>query len=206
VAGNLPPGAPPPPLPGQRAKTPLAERRAAKDRQRKQRATQTLAAAVAEATEVPPLLTILGLASVFGTQQTNSTGWQIYDPWLLETWPDGLEVSPLALWKLAEDRAAAPATAEDLGAHLWRRVLPVLLKRTDTMGTPDDVLRAWDEASRLGTMVGIDCSQHLAQATADLPDPQSWTAEAAAMARAAAQAAAASEADLTEDEVDEEAA
>jgi ParB family chromosome partitioning protein len=205
AAGNLP-VAPAPPQPGQRAKTSLAERRAAKDRQRKLRATQTLVAAVAEATEVPPLLTILGLVSVFGTQQTNSTGWQIYDRWLLETWPEGLQMSPLALWKLAEDLAAAPATAEDLGAHLWKRVLPVLLKRTDTLGTPDDVLRAWDEASRLGALVGVDGSQHLAQATADLPDPQSWTAEAAAMARAAAQAAAAIEADLAEDEVDEEEA
>ncbi len=176
------------PLPGQRAKSTLAQRKAAKDRQRKQRATQTVAADVAQSSVVPPLRTVLGLASVFGTQQTNCSGLNIYDPWLIATFPE-VEASPLAFWQVTETLAGPDVALEDLGAHLWRRVLPVLLKRTDNIGTPEDILRAWEEATKLAALLAIDSAQHLAQATAELPDPQSWAAEEAALARAAASGA-----------------
>jgi ParB/RepB/Spo0J family partition protein len=167
------------PLPGQRAKTPLCDRKAAKDRQRKLLATQTIAQAIAETGTTPPLPTVLALACVFGTEQTLSSGFQTHDQSLEQD-------TPLPLWRLAEDLGSADITLEELGLRLWRRVFPVLLKRTTNIGTPEDVLRAYDEATKVAALVGIDSAQHLKEATLALPDPRSWAEEEAALARAAA--------------------
>jgi ParB/RepB/Spo0J family partition protein len=181
-----PAAAPAAPVPGQRAKTPLPIRQAALDRRRKLLATETIATAVAASEQTPPLPTVIALACVFGTEQTLSSGSCSWDFSL----PDALPPisSPdtrLPLWTLAQDLAEG----DDLGAlglRLWRRIRPVLLKRTASIGTPEDILRGYGEASTLAALVGVDSAQHLKEATASLPDPHSWAAEAAAIARAAA--------------------
>ncbi|MDP9122833.1 MAG: ParB N-terminal domain-containing protein, partial [Acidobacteriota bacterium] len=146
------------PVPGQRAKSSLAERQAAKDRQRKLLATQTLATAVAEAEQTPPLATVLALACVFGTEHTLSSGSYLYDGSLERE-------ARVPLWTSAEELAGGDVDPAELASRLWRRVRPVLLKRTANMGTPQDVLRAYEEACKLAALVGIDSAQHLQEAT-----------------------------------------
>jgi ParB/RepB/Spo0J family partition protein len=173
----------PPPLPGQRAKTPLAVRREALNRRRKLLAIQAIAAAVAESVQLPPLSTILALGFVFGTEQTLNFGNLTWD---LALDPIGRPTTPLPLWTLAE--TLAETSLDDLGRHLWGRVHPVLLKRLTILGTPspEDVARAYEEASKLAALVGVDSAQHLLDATTTLADPQSWAEEEAALARALA--------------------
>jgi ParB/RepB/Spo0J family partition protein len=174
------------PVPGQRAKSSLAERQALLDRRRKLQATETIRVAVKESDQVPPLATVLALAFVFGTHQTLSTGSYCSDGLLLESFPGVNEpASTLPLWRLAEDLGGSASALDDLGPRLWRRVLPVLLMRTTNVGSPDDILRAYEEARKLAALVGIDSDEHLELATAKLPDPASWAAEKAAIARAA---------------------
>lgn len=172
------------PVPGQRAKTPLAVRRAALDRRRKLLATETIAAAAVESEQVPSLAAVLALTYVFGTEHTLSSGSSRDFSEAGLSSPDGTSAGPPALWSLAMDLARSENHLQDLGVRLWRRVRPVLLRRTANIGTPEDILRAYDEACQLADLIGIDSTQHLSDATAALPDPRSWSEEEAAMVRA----------------------
>ncbi len=183
----LPLASPATPVPGQRAKSSLAEREAALNRRRMLLATAGIQAAVKEATQIPAAETVLALACVFGTQQTLSSGGYCGDGLLLELVPDlNSRIAELPLWKLVGDLSGTAAALQDLNPLLWRRVLPVLLSRTADSSMPADVPRAYGEACKLASLVGVDSDQHMAEATAALPDPASWEAERAAMARAAA--------------------
>jgi ParB/RepB/Spo0J family partition protein len=174
------------PEPAERGKSSLAERKAQKHRQRQQLATEMIAAAVAESERVPPLATVLALAYVFGTQQAHSSGSYVHDPELFEAYP---EVSgPHPLWTIAGDLADREADLDPLGSRVWQRVRPVLLKRLNNTGTPEDIVRAWQEATKVAALLGIDSDQPLVEATLRLPDPRSWAAEEAALNRAAAAA------------------
>jgi hypothetical protein len=168
------------PVPGQRAKTSLAVRRDRLDRRRKLVATTAIAAAVADSEQTPPLATVLALAFVFGTEQNLSSGTWSWDGSLSDF---DKPTTPLPLWTLADELGGT--APEDLGPRLWRRVCPVLLKRTANIGTPEDILRAYDEACNLAALVGVDSAQHLLEATASLADPKSWAEEEAAIARGA---------------------
>jgi hypothetical protein len=144
--------------------------------------------AVKEATQIPPIETVLALTYVFGTQQTLGSGAYCSDGLLQDRIPDlNRRTEELPLWKLVEDLSGSAAPLGDLHPGLWQRVLPVLLARTSLdSGRPDDTLRAYREACRLASLVGVDSEEHMAAAIATLPDPASWTAERAAMDRAAA--------------------
>jgi ParB/RepB/Spo0J family partition protein len=173
--------------PGQRAKSSLEAREAVLDRRRKLLATETMATAIAQSDEIPPLETVLALAFVFGTQQTLSTGFYCSDTLLLDLFPDlNQRTRELPLWHLAQEIAASGSALADLTPRLWHRIRPVLLNRLANNGSPDDTLRAYAEASTLAKLAGVDAQEHLTQAAASLPDPASWAAERAATARAAA--------------------
>jgi ParB/RepB/Spo0J family partition protein len=172
-ASALPLASPAAPVPGQRAKSSLAEREAALNRRRMLLATERIQVAVKEATQIPPIETVLALTYVFGTQQTLGSGAYCSDGLLQD--------------RIVEDLSGSAAPLGDLHPGLWQRVLPVLLARTSLdSGRPDDTLRAYREACRLASLVGVDSEEHMAAAIATLPDPASWTAERAAMVRAAA--------------------
>ncbi|HSC20745.1 MAG TPA: ParB/RepB/Spo0J family partition protein [Solirubrobacterales bacterium] len=159
---------------GGRAKSSLAERKLRKTRQRELRAISYVRDACAAAEAVPDLPTLLSLAIVFGTHHRNECGWYSHDP----EFPLSSPEDPAAPWTHAQELAGAPG--QRLAAELWRQIKPVLLRRLVTSDNPEDIPRAYAEASRLAALLGLEASTFLEQATRELPDPKCWQAEEAA--------------------------
>jgi len=129
--------------------------------------------ACAAAEALPDLPTLLSLAIVFGTHHRNECGWYSHDP----EFPLSSPEDPAAPWTHAQELAGAPG--ERLAAELWRQIKPVLLRRLVTSDNPEDIPRAYAEASRLAALLGLEAGTFLEQATRELPDPKCWQAEEA---------------------------
>jgi hypothetical protein len=154
----------------------LDEKRERKLKQRQLRAIELLREAATSQPSSPPALSrILCLAVVFGTHQKNDHGSYTFDTGLADLGGISTTISGLALWDLSDELAAYPET--DLTAHLWHRVLPVLLQRLTNGGSAEDVARAFEEAGRLASLLGLDAEAFLAKAIEALPDPKAWLAE-----------------------------
>jgi ParB/RepB/Spo0J family partition protein len=85
-----------------------------------------------------------------------------------------------SLWHTFEALAGNDLACAEL---LWARMLPVLLDRITPNGDPRHVDLAWHEAVRTASLLHLDAQAFLDQATADLPDPKTWTSEAVSLTR-----------------------
>jgi hypothetical protein len=181
---------------------PLAERKARRQRQRRGRAIAAIQAEM-ETAPAPPLAVLVPLVVVFGTTHTHCRLENDRDPMLAKLLaglpapdadPGVSEASPGAdrdLWRAFACMSAAPGEAS--AACLWARLQPILLQRTTPSGEPGQDDAAWRETCRLAALLGIDPEEHLARATAALPDPQCWAAEELAAAARSALAPAAAQ-------------
>jgi ParB/RepB/Spo0J family partition protein len=95
----------------------------------------------------------------------------------------GAFVSASHLWQTFDSLAAHQALHPDI---LWARTLPVLLARLAPLPEAKDIQLEWAEAQRLAHLAGLDLQAVFDLAVAKLPDPKSWAAEEAVLAKAAA--------------------
>jgi ParB/RepB/Spo0J family partition protein len=103
--------------------------------------------------------------------------------------PSSSFVSAAHLWQTFDALATHEPLYPDL---LWARTLPVLLSRLTPPPEARDIQSEWDEAQRLAHLVGLDLQALFDLAVAKLPDPKSWAAEEAALARPTAASMASS--------------
>jgi len=158
---------------GEKAVTPLADRRKALNRRRIVFAVQKAAAAVEKSDAVPDDSVLLNLALIFGTKgKFDSLGDYYYDV------DRPSSMGGRDRWKDYDNTGKAKTV--ERSAALWQKqIRPVLISRLNYQGTHTDVAKLLANAKRIGDLVGVNVDALYTQAIADLPEPKSWAKVAA---------------------------